>query len=151
MRVKLWAWHSHLATSSGSTAFATAFGPLNPGLPDLSAGDATFAALAVNVIFGSASTANLISVMEDWVANWKTFYSGNGVPGFSSPHPDQIDLAARGAAWGEAVGFALANDVGPLRAQATNFLMDAAQGIASYSELLVGQPAHHPFQEGLLT
>ena len=38
------------------------------------------------------------------------------------------------------------NDLGPLKAQATNFLMDAAEGIANYSMSLVGQPAHHPFQ-----
>ena len=30
------------------------------------------------------------------------------------------------APWGDAVGFALANDFGPLKEQSTNFLMDAA-------------------------
>jgi hypothetical protein len=84
--------------------------------------------------------------MEGYVANWKAFYGSNGLPGTTNPSADQIDLAARGAAWGDAVGFALADNFGPLKAQATNFLMDAAEGIANYSMSLVGQPAHHPFQ-----
>jgi hypothetical protein len=136
---------------SGNTAFSTAFGPTSPGLPDSSVGDSKFAAVAANVIFGSASTANLVNVMENWVANWKAFYGSNGIPGILNASSDQVDLAARGAAWGDAVGVALANDLGPLKAQATNFLMDAAQGIASYSASLIGQPAHHPFQGELLT
>ena len=40
----------------------------------------------------------------------------------------QIDLAARGAAWGDAVGVALANDLGPLKGEGINFFLDAAQG-----------------------
>jgi hypothetical protein len=59
---------------------------------------------------------------------------------------DQIDLAARGAAWGDAVGVALANHLGPLYGQATNFLEDAAQGTAVYSASLASQPTHSPFQ-----
>jgi hypothetical protein len=91
---------------------------------------------------------------RDWrrrCANWKALYSSNGLPGTSNANPDQIDLALRGVAWGDAVGVALANDLGPLKAQATNFLMDAAQGIPSYGASLVGQPVHHPFQGELLT
>jgi hypothetical protein len=42
----------------------------------------------------------------------------------------QIDLAARGAAWGDAVGVALSDNLGPLKGQVTNFLIDAAQGTA---------------------
>ena len=63
--------------------------------------------------------------------------------GIGSSTAEQVDLAARGAAWGDAVGVALANDLGPLKALTTNFLIDAAEGIASYSTSLVGQPAHH--------
>ena len=63
---------------------------------------------------------------------------------------DQVDLAARGAAWGDAVGLGLANNLGSLQAQATEFLMDAAQGNAMYSESLVGQPHHSPFQGEIL-
>ena len=58
----------------------------------------------------------------------------------------QIDLAARGAAWGDAVGTALANNLGPLAGQAANFLEDAAQGSAVYSASLGSQPMHAPFQ-----
>ena len=129
----------------GSTSFASTFGPSNT-MPNSTAGDAAFAAAASATIFGPASTANLIHVMEGYVANWKAFYGSNGLPWTSNPSADQVDLAARGAAWGDAAGFALANDFGPLKAQATNFLMDAAEGIANYSMSLVGQPAHHPFQ-----
>ena len=63
---------------------------------------------------------------------------------------DQVDLAARGAAWGDAVGLGLANNLGSLQAQATEFLMDAAQGNAMYSASLVGQPHHSPFQGEIL-
>jgi hypothetical protein len=64
----------------------------------------------------------------------------SGFPGIVNATADQVDLAARGAAWGDAVGVALANNLEPLKTQTTNFLMDAAQGIA------YGQPAHHSFQ-----
>jgi hypothetical protein len=103
------------------------------------------------VIFGSALTENLINVTDTWVTNWKAFYSNNGIPGFLDPTPDQVDLAARGAAWGDAVGEALFHDLGPLEALVDNFLMDAAEGIANYASSLVGQPAHHPFQGEVLT
>jgi GDSL-like Lipase/Acylhydrolase len=131
---------------SGSIGFANAFGPSNSAMPNSTSGDAAFAAAAIAAIFGSAATSNLTSVMQTFVANWKAFYTGSGIPGVSNPTLDQIDLAARGAAWGDAVGVALANDLGPLKGQATNFLMDAAEGMANYSMSLVGQPVHHPFQ-----
>ena len=131
---------------TGSTAFATNFGPANAAMPNSTAGDLAFATAAAAAIFGSASTANLINVMDAWVTNWKAFYTGNGLPGIANATAAQIDLAARGAAWGDAVGAALDNNLGPSKALATNFLMDAAEGIAGYSMSLVGQPAHHPFQ-----
>jgi hypothetical protein len=53
---------------------------------------------------------------------------------------------ARGAAWGDAVGVALANHLGPLYGQATNFLEDAAEGTEVYSASLASQPTHSPFQ-----
>jgi hypothetical protein len=131
---------------TGSMAFANTFGPSNPAMPNSTSGDGAFATAAITAIFGSASTTNLTNVMQTFVANWKAFYSTSGMPGISQASADQIDLAARGAAWGDAVGVALANDLGPLRGQTSNFLMDAAQGIANYSMSLVGQSAHHPFQ-----
>jgi endoglucanase len=131
---------------TGSAAFATNFGPSNAAMPNSTAGDQAFATAAATTIFGSASTANLVNVIDAWVTTWKAFYTDNGLPGMANPTAAQIDLAARGAAWGDAVGVALDNALGPLKALANNFLMAAAEGIASYSMSLIGQPAHHPFQ-----
>jgi hypothetical protein len=125
---------------NGSTGFATAFGPTAVGMPNTSAGDAAFAAAAANTIFGSAETTNTPGAIDSWLTNWKAFYTQFGLPGNSNPTADQIDLAARGAAWGDAVGFALANDLGPLSWLAANFLEDAAQGTAGYSASLSSQP-----------
>ena len=136
---------------TGSTAFANLFGPTSATLPNSAAGDAAFSSAAVNAIFGPAATPNLISVMNEWVAFWGGFYTANGIPGLASPTADEIDLAARAAAWGDAVGVALDNDLGPLEAQATNFLMDAAQGTAEYSASLIGQPPHDAFHGELLS
>jgi len=131
---------------SGSTAFANNFGPSHAGTPNTVAGDAAFAAVASTAIFGTASTATLVNAIQGYVANWKAFYTANGIPGFAQATADQVDLAARGAAWGDAVGLALANNLGPLPGQVTNFLQDAAQGIAVYSASLASQPGHKPFQ-----
>lgn len=130
---------------TGSTAFANNFGPSNPSMPNSTAGDAAFAAAAATSIFGSASTTNLITVIDGFVTEWKAFYTSAGLPRMPNPTAAQIDLAARGAAWGDAVGVALSNNIGPSNAEVTNFLEDAAQGIAQYSVALVGQPPHHEF------
>lgn len=129
-----------------STAFSSNFGPSNSAMPNTTAGDAAFAVAASTTIFGSASTANLISVLQGFISNWEAFFTAHGVPGLSNPSAAQIDLAARGAAWGDMVGVALANNLGSLNGQATNFLEDAAQGSAVFGASLVGQPAPHPFQ-----
>ena len=131
---------------TGGMAFANSFGPSNVAMPNTTAGDLAFAAAASVAVFGSASTANLVNVLDGFVANWKSFYTSNGVPGLSHVSATQIDLAARGAAWGDAVGVALANNLGPLSGQTTNFLEDAAQGTATYSAGLASQPNHAPFQ-----
>jgi hypothetical protein len=114
-------------------------------MPNTAAGDAAFAAAACSTLFGAGSTANLVSVMQTWVSNWEAFYTAHGIPGNATPTAAQSDLAARGAAWGDMVGVALANNLGPLSAQVINFLDDAAQGTAIYGASLVGQPAHQPF------
>jgi hypothetical protein len=80
------------------------------------------------------------------VSNWEAFYASHGVPGIANATADQIVLAARGAAWGDAVGVALANNLGPLHGQVVNFLADAAQGTAHYSASLASQPTATPFQ-----
>jgi len=36
--------------------------------------------------------------------------------------PNQIDIAAHGASWGDMVGVALVSDIGPLNAQVMNFV-----------------------------
>jgi hypothetical protein len=130
---------------TGSTAFADNFGPSNNAMPNTAAGDAAFAAAACNTIFGAASTANLVNVMKTFVSNWEAFYTPNGIPGNATPTAAQVDLAARGAAWGDMVGVALANNLSPLNGQVINFLEDAAHGTAIYGASLVGQPAAHPF------
>ena len=131
---------------TGGTAFANNFGPSNSVMPNSTAGDAAFATAASSTIFGAAaSTANLVSVMQQFVSNWKAFYTSAGIPGNATPTADQIDLASRGAAWGDMVGVALANNLGPLNGQVINFLDDAAQGTAIYGASLVGQPIHQPF------
>jgi hypothetical protein len=131
---------------NGGMAFATNFGPAKAGMPNSTAGDAAFAAAASNTIFGTASTANLINAIDGFVTNWKAFYTSNGIPGFSNATAAQVDLAARGAAWGDAVGVALDNNLGPLKGQAINFLEDAAHGTAVYSASLSSQPTSAPFQ-----
>jgi hypothetical protein len=131
---------------NGGMAFATNFGPSNAAMPATTAGDAAFAAAAASAIFGSAATANTPGAIQNFVSNWEAFYTSNGIPGVPNATANQIDLAARGAAWGDAVGVAFANNLGPLVGQTTNFLEDAAQGTAIYSASLSSQPTAAPFQ-----
>jgi hypothetical protein len=83
---------------TGSTAFSDNFGPSNSAMPNTTTGDAAFATAACGTIFDTASTANLVSVMQTFVSNWKAFYTSAGIPANATPTTDQIDLAARGAA-----------------------------------------------------
>jgi hypothetical protein len=128
------------ADENGGHGFANNFGPSNSAMPDTVAGDAAFAAAACNTIFGAASTTNLVSVEVTFVSNWEAFYTAHGLPGVANASTAQIDLAARGAAWGDMVGVALVTNLGPLTGQVINFLEDAAQGTAIYSASLNGQP-----------
>jgi hypothetical protein len=134
----------------GGDLFAANYGPANSAVPNTVAGDASFAAMAATAVYGSASTANLINVLETWVGNWKSFYSSHGIPGIASASADQIDLAARGAAWGDAVGVAINNNLGPLLGQVVNFLEHAAQGTALYSTSLTSQPGNAAFAGGVV-
>jgi hypothetical protein len=131
---------------NGATTFDTNFGPSNPATRATPAGDAAFAAEAASAIFGSAATANTPGAIAGFVSNWVDFYTSHGVPGISNPTNEQIHLAARGAAWGDAVGVALANNLGPLPGQTTNFLEDAAQGRANYGASLASQPIAFKFE-----
>jgi hypothetical protein len=130
---------------NGGTGFATNFGPANAAMPATFAGDAAFAAAAAKAIFGAAANANTPIAILGWVSNWEAFYTHNGVPGIANPTFDQIDLAARGAAWGDAVGAALNSNLGPLHGQVVNFLGDAAQETAIYSAPFSSQPLYSPF------
>jgi hypothetical protein len=103
---------------------------------------------AASAIFGAAATANTPGAILQFVSNWEAFYTSHGVPGLSNATVEQIDLAARGAAWGDAVGVALANNLGALPGQVINFLEDAAQGTANYSQALASEPVAGPFQGG---
>jgi hypothetical protein len=131
---------------NGGMGFATNFGPSQASMPNTTAGDAAFAVAAASTIFGSAATANTPGAIAGFVANWKAFFTAHGVVGIPNATAAQIDLAARGAAWGDAVGIAFANNLGPLPGQVTNFLEDAAQGSAMYAASLTSQPNHAPFQ-----
>jgi VCBS repeat-containing protein len=131
---------------NGGTAFNTNFGPANVQMPATSQGDQAFAAAAASTIFGSAANAGTPLAILGFVSNWEAFYTQVGVPGIANATPDQIVLAARGAAWGDAVGVALANNLGSLPGQTINFLEDAAHGIGIYSSALASQPTAPPFQ-----
>lgn len=127
---------------TGSTAFAQNFGPANPATAD----NAAFASAAVAAIFGSSATPNLVNVMTTFVANWETFFTANGIPGIGAGSASQIDIAARGAAWGDMVGIDLANNIGSLKEQTEEFLLAAAQDVAIFAAPLIGQPIHPPFE-----
>ena len=109
-----------------------------------------FASAAASAIFGNSVTTNLVNAIDGYVTNWKAFYTKVDVlPGIPNPTADQIDLAARGAAWGDAVGVALASNIRPLggvTGEVVNFLADAAQGTAVYGASLTSQPVAAAFQ-----
>jgi len=90
---------------TGSQAFATTYGPA-------ALNDAAFAAAAANAVLGPAETTGTPQAISGWVHNWEAFYANNGIPGNAHPTAEQIDLAARGAAWGDIVGVALDNHIG---------------------------------------
>jgi hypothetical protein len=131
---------------NGATTFADNFGPSNAAMPNTHAGDAAFAAAVASAVFGSAANAGTVTNILGWVSYFEAYFTQNGIPGIANPTTAQIDLAARGTAWGDAVGVAVANNLGPLAGQTTNFLEDAAQGTAIYSASLTSQPNHAPFQ-----
>jgi hypothetical protein len=131
---------------NGATTFANNFGPSNAAMPNTYAGDAAFAAAAASAVFGSAQNAGTATNILGWVSYFEAYFTQNGIVGIANPTAAQIDLAARGTAWGDAVGIAVANNLGPLAGQTTNFLEDAAQGTAVYSASLSSQPTAAPFQ-----
>jgi hypothetical protein len=125
---------------NGGQAFANNFGPSNKAMPATHAGDMAFAAAAASAIFGSAANAGTPTAILNFVSNWEAFYTAHGIPGIANATASQIVQAARGAAWGDAVGVALAGSLGPLPPDVANFLADAVQGTAIYSASLTSQP-----------
>ena len=71
-------------------------------------------------------TSNLQNVMQQWLTNWKAFYTANGLPGNAHPTSDQIDMAARAATFGDAVGTAINSAIGPLQGFADGVLVGDA-------------------------
>src|SRR5215831_13137566 len=114
--------------TSNATALANWSGA-NPAMPNTVAGDAVFVAQASAAIYGAANTPNLVSVFQTWLTNWKNFYTANGLPNNSTPTSDQIDTAARAAAFGDAVGTAIVNNLGPLKGFADGVLIGDALNI----------------------
>ena len=139
------------ADENGGTGFANNYGPSNAAMPATTAGDTAFAAAAASTVFGSSAAANWSGTILGYVTSFEAFYTANGIPGITNPSAEQIDLAARGAAWGEAIGTALVNNLGPFGGETANFLEDAAQGTAIYSASLSSQPAAASFQGGVVT
>jgi hypothetical protein len=90
---------------TGSHAFATTYGPA-------ALDDAAFAAAAADAVLGPAKTSSTPQAILDWVHYWEALYANNGIPGNAHPTAEQIDLAARGAAWGDIVGIAVDNHMG---------------------------------------
>ena len=133
---------------NGGTAFATRFGPANADLPNSTAGDAAFAALVARIVFGLDEAPHTASVIETWIANWKALYTQNGVAGIPNATPEQIDLAARGAAWGDAIGVALVHELGPYHGYSIDFLEAAAQGLAIHGAPIEAQANVAGFQSG---
>jgi probable HAF family extracellular repeat protein len=132
---------------AGNTGFANNYGPSNAAMPNNSAGDATFAVAATNAIFGSTQTANTAPAILGYVHFLEGFFTANGVVGVANPTADQIVIAARAGAWGDAVAIALENPtLAPLAGQTINFLDNAAQGTAIYSAPFSSQPTPLPFQ-----
>jgi hypothetical protein len=69
--------------------------------------------------------------------SWKAFHSAHGIAAAAT---------ARGVAWGDAVGVALANNLGPLPGQMATFGEDAAHGAAIHGASLTSQLTARSFQ-----
>jgi hypothetical protein len=117
-----------LAGGNGtSNAFATNFGSLS---------ESQFA-LAV------ASLTNLnTQAIQGWVNNWTTFYTAHPPAGGLS-----VQLAAYGAAFGDAVGTALINSFGAhVQDEVSNALIDNAEGSYVVGVEISALPRHQELQ-----
>ena len=139
------------ADENGGTGFANIYGPSNAAMPATTAGDTAFAAAAASTVFGSSAAANGAGKYSGYVTSFEAFYTANGISGITNPSAEQIDLAARGAAWGEAIGTALVNKPWPLRWRDGELPRGRRQGTAIYSASLSSQPTAASFQGGVVT
>jgi aryl-phospho-beta-D-glucosidase BglC (GH1 family) len=88
------------ALASTGTHFQSTFGPSNPAYPASTAGDAKFAADAYTSVFGHPGSPAQVQVFVNQVHFFEGLYTAAGVYGSAS----NIDLLARGAAYGQMLG-----------------------------------------------
>jgi len=126
-------------------------------MPNTIAGDQNAAVAIVNAVFGSAASSNLNAQVNQWIVNWKSFYTANpAAPVIPNPTAAQIDTAARAAAFGDAVDVAINSSVGPLQASEQNVLnndalFENAQAVTAYNIAVTTVPQAPPFQGGAQT
>lgn len=150
------------ATSGGAggvadPVFSANFGPANVGMPNTAVGDQAASVAIVNAVFGVSATAVLNAAVNTYIINWKAFYTANPTAlGAGTITAAQIDLAARGAAMGDAVGLAINSAVGPLGASVVNVLNNDAlfengQAPTAYGVGITTVPTAAVFQGGVQT
>jgi hypothetical protein len=126
-------------------------------MPNTIAGDQNAAVAIVNAVFGSAASSNLNAQVNQWIVNWKSFYTANPAAlVIPNPTAAQIDTAARAAAFGDAVDVAINSSVGPLQASEQNVLnnddlFENAQAVTAYNIAVTTVPQAPPFQGGAQT
>jgi hypothetical protein len=123
---------------NGSHAWEAKYGP--SAIPNTVDGDHQFAVLVASNVFGASASSGTTDVVATWVANWKAFFTDNHL--FSTP--DQIDQAARASAFGDAVGVIIDSNLNGAHDLASNFVHDAAHGIAVYGAPLALQAEYNP-------
>jgi hypothetical protein len=112
----------------------------------------SFVNLDIDQFSQAVSTATGINsgAIKQWVTNWEAFYTA---------HPQNattVTQAAYGAAFGDAVGVALANPtvngtIALLVSEVKNALIDNAEGLYTVGIPLISEPPHQPLQgEALL-
>jgi hypothetical protein len=89
-----------VALASTATHFQNTFGPSNPTYPATPAGDAQFSTDAYASVFGHPGSPAQIQEFVSQVNYFKAIYTAAGVYG----NANNIDLLARGAAYGQVLG-----------------------------------------------
>lgn len=123
---------------NGNQSFAEKYGPT------IITDGHQFASLVAHNVFGSAENAGSADVVFQWLSHWESAFATNGIPGIDHPNASQIELGARGAAFGDAVGVALDNNLINTHDIATNFIGLASHGTGVYGAPLAIQPEYNP-------